>query len=408
MKIAIVTHTVRHNDGQGRVNYEIVRAALAEQCPVTLVASHVAPALLADPRVRWVPIRIGRAWPTTLLRHQLFAIKSAVWLRKHRREYDVLHVNGFISWVHADVNTAHFVHGGWIRSPYYPYALTNGLRSTYQYVYTRVNAWLERWAYRRSRVVAAVSEKVAAELRETGVAAAKIEVVHNGVDVQAFAAATKARSAFGLPDDAFLLLFAGDLRTPRKNLGTVLRALAQLPSRVHVVVAGRVKGSQFPAQARALGVEERVHFLDFVEDVAGLMHCVDAYVFPSRYEAMSLSLLEAMAAGLPVVTAKTAGGAEIIGPDCGVVLDDPDDAAALARAIAQLADDERLCLAMGAAASRVAQTFGWSRMGARYMDIYRRVVRMKANEADWRSERAADEAPASTAQWVPTEGGEPK
>jgi glycosyltransferase involved in cell wall biosynthesis len=408
MRVAIVTHSVRHNDGQGRVNYEIARAALAEQCPVTLVASHVAPALLVDPRVRWVPIRIGRAWPTNLLRHQIFAIKSAVWLRKHRSEYDLLHVNGFISWVHADVNTAHFVHGGWISSPYYPYALTRGLRSGYQYVYTRVNAWLERWAYRRSRVVAAVSEKVAEELRETGVPAPKIEVVHNGVDARAFAAATGARAAFGLPDDAFLLLFAGDLRTPRKNLGTVLQALAQLPTRVHVVVAGRLRGSPYPDEARALGVADRVHFLDFVEDVGGLMHCVDAYVFPSRYEAMSLALLEAMAAGLPVVTARTAGGAEIIDPECGIVLDDPDDVDALARAVSRLAGDERLCCAMGAAASRVAQTFGWSRMGARYMEIYRRVARVKANEVDRKSGRAVEDPAGSTASWIPREGGESK
>ncbi len=408
MKIAIVTHAVRHNDGQGRVNYEIAVAALAQGYTVTLVASQVSPALLADPRVRWVQIRIGRAWPTNLLRHQIFAIKSAAWLNRNRRDYDVVHVNGFISWIPADVNTAHFVHGGWIRSPYYPYALTGGMRSAYQYVYTRVNAWLERWAYRRSRVVVAVSEKVAAELRETGVPAQTIEVVHNGVDARAFAEAEGARPAFELPDDAFLLLFAGDLRTPRKNLGTVLRALAHLPSHVHVVVAGRMKGSPYPDDARALGVAGRVHFLDFVENVPSLMRCVDAYVFPSRYEAMSLSLLEAMAAGLPVVTARTAGGAEIIGPECGIVLDDPDDGDALARAVARLAGDEALRCAMGAAASRVAQAFGWERMGARYMEIYRRVVRSKVDEVDRKSGNAVDEPGACADRWMPTEGGKTK
>jgi glycosyltransferase involved in cell wall biosynthesis len=406
MKIAIVTHAVRHNDGQGRVNYEVAVAALGQGCEVTLVASQVSPALLADPRVRWVPIRIARAWPTNLLRHQLFAIKSAAWLRKHHREYDVLHVNGFISWIRADVNTAHFVHGGWMRSPYYPYALTRGLRSAYQYVYTRVNACLERWAYRRSLVVAAVSEKVAAELRETGVTAEKIEVVHNGVDTRAFGEACGTRSAFGLADDAFLLLFAGDLRTPRKNLGTVLRALPRLPPHVHVVVAGRVKGSPYPDEAHALGVAGRVHFLDFVENVPALMRCVDAYVFPSRYEAMSLSLLEAMAAGLPVVTARTAGGAEIIDPECGIVLEDPDDVDALAGAVGRLAGDERLRCAMGAAASRVAQGFGWERMGARYMEIYRRVVRVKADRVDRRSGHAVGERVGSTDRWMQIEGGE--
>lgn len=408
MRVTIVTHVVRHNDGQGRVNYELAREALDAGCDVTLVASEVAPALLGHPRVRWVPVRVAHWWPSALLRHQIFACKSAAWLRSHRDEYDLLHVNGFISWVRADVNTAHFVHGGWFSSPYYPYALTRGPRSAYQYVYTRINALFERWAYRRSRVVAAVSEKVAGELRAIGVPANKIEVVHNGVDIQAFEAETGFRRDFRLPEDAFLLLFAGDLRTPRKNLGTVLCALAQLPEQVHLVVAGRIKGSPYPREARVLGLEGRVHFLDFVKNVPSLMRCVDAYVFPSRYEAMSLALLEAMAAGLPVVTARTAGGAEIINPQCGIVLDDPDDAAALAQAVSRLAGDQRFCCAMGVAASRVAQAFGWSRMGGRYLEIYRRLASMKANEAGLGSGGSTNGATRGAARWVSTEGGESK
>ncbi len=326
MRVAIVTHVVRHNDGQGRVNHEIARAALDENIAVTLVASHVAPDLLAHPNVRWVPMKIGRWWPTNLLRQQVFAFKSALWLRTHRSEYDVLHVNGFITWVPADVNTAHFVHSGWFGSKYYPFGLTKGVWSAYQFIYTRVNATLERWAYRRSRVITAVSQKVADEIRAIGLTPRnRVDVIYNGVDTQGFAAAHGDRAKFNLPGDAFLLLFVGDLRTPRKNLGTVLEALRHLPPDVHIAVAGYLPGSPYPEQARALGVADRVHFLGLVKEMPVLMHSVDAFVFPSRYEAMSLSLLEAMAAGLPVVTARTAGGAEIITPECGIVLDDPDD-----------------------------------------------------------------------------------
>ncbi|MDB5835596.1 MAG: glycosyl transferase, partial [Caballeronia sp.] len=150
MRIAIVTHVVRHNDGQGRVNYEIARAALAEGHQVTLLASHVAPELASEARLRWVAIKVGRFWPTKLFKQQIFALKTGLWLRSHKNEYDVLHVNGFISWAKADVNTAHFVHGGWLRSPYYPFKLTGGLWSAYQVLYSRVNARLEHWAYQRS------------------------------------------------------------------------------------------------------------------------------------------------------------------------------------------------------------------------------------------------------------------
>jgi glycosyltransferase involved in cell wall biosynthesis len=383
MRIAIVTHVVRHNDGQGRVNYEIARAALAEGNQVTLLASHVAPELVAEPRLRWVPVQVGRFWPTKLFKQQVFALKTALWLRKHRLEYDVLHVNGFISWVKADVNTAHFVHGGWLRSPYYPFKLRSGLWSAYQVIYSHVNARLERWAYRRSRIVAAVSEKVAVEIRTDGLPGERIEVIYNGVDVRAFSPeqGTGAdRKAFGLPDDACLLLFVGDLRTPRKNLDTVLKALVHLPANVHLAVAGYLPGSPYPDEAKALGIADRVHFLGLVKNMPTLMHSVDTFVFPSRYEAMSLSLLEALAAGLPVITASTAGGAEIIGADCGIVLDDPDDARALAAAISTLAEAPALRHEMGEAARRLAANFGWARMARRYLDLYRGFVH-EAGEA---------------------------
>ncbi|WP_433705100.1 glycosyltransferase family 4 protein [Paraburkholderia sacchari] len=375
MRVAIVTHVVRHNDGQGRVNHEIARAALDEGFEVTLVASHVAPELAAHPKVKWVPVQPSRLWPTNLLRQQVFALKSALWLRRHRRDYDVLHVNGFITWAHADVNTAHFVHGGWGRSKYYPFGLTRGVWSAYQFIYTRANAVLERWAYRRSRVIAAVSRKVADEIIASGGnPVERLDVIYNGVDTRGFASASADRAKFELPEDKFFLLFVGDLRTPRKNLGTVLQALKQLPERVHLAVAGYLPGSPYPEMARELGIGSRVHFLGLVREMPVLMRSVDAYVFPSRYEAMSLSLLEAMAAGLPVVTAQTAGGAEIITPDCGIVLDDPDDAPALANAILQLADDTPRRLAMGEAAAKLTGEFGWARMAAQYIALYRQLA----------------------------------
>jgi glycosyltransferase involved in cell wall biosynthesis len=204
-------------------------------------------------------------------------------------------------------------------------------------------------------------------------------VIYNGVDTHGFAAASGDRTRFNLPADAFLLLFVGDLRTPRKNLGTVLAALKHLPEHVQIAVAGFLPGSPYPDEAKALGIAHRVHFLGLVKEMPVLMHSVDAFVFPSRYEAMSLSLLEAMAAGLPVVTARTAGGAEIITPECGIVLDDPDDPQALARAIAQLAGDDPARRAMGAAASELATGFGWARMAAQYIALYRQLAGQQEN-----------------------------
>jgi glycosyltransferase involved in cell wall biosynthesis len=347
MRVLIVTHAFVINDGQGRVNYEIVRAALAAGHSVTLVGSQAAPALLALPRVRFVQIPASRL-PTRLLQYQMFALKSALWIRRHRAEFDVIHVNGFITWARADVNTVHFVHDGWYRCGFYPFRIRDGAYPAYQVLYTRLNAWCEKRALRRARVVVPVSLKVAAEVRSLGIGDERMQVIHNGVDVTEFAPGAAERARFGLPEAPFMLLFAGDLRLSRKNLDAVLRALVSMPPHVHLAVAGALRNSPYPALAQTLGVAERVHFVEFVKDMPALMRSVDAFV----------------------VTAATAGGAEVIDDDCGVVLGSPEDVAGLAAAVTRLASDPAYAGAMGRAARERAQTLSWQNMATRYLSLY--------------------------------------
>jgi glycosyltransferase involved in cell wall biosynthesis len=369
MHILIVTHVVAKNDGQGRVNYEIVHKALRAGFRVTLLATRVDPALAAHPGVRWVSIKTDK-WPTKLLKYQIFALKSAAWIRRHRSEFDIVHVNGFISWAASDVNSVHFVHSGWYRCGFYPFAYAGGPYALYQILYTRLNGLLEKWAFRHARMVVPVSRKVASEIAALDIAVPGMTVIHNGVDIEEFRPGPSLRQVFGLPEDRFILLFAGDLRISRKNLDTVLRALADTPEHTHLAVAGFLKNSPYPALVKSLGLQDRVHFLDLVQDMPNLMRSVDAFVFPSRYEAMSLVLLEALASGLPVLTARTAGGAEVIEPGCGVVLEHPDDHVALAASIASIATDPARARAMGAAARELAATLSWDAMGERYMTLY--------------------------------------
>jgi glycosyltransferase involved in cell wall biosynthesis len=101
----------------------------------------------------------------------------------------------------------------------------------------------------------------------------------------------------------------------------------------------------------------------------GLMRSVDIFVFPSRYEAMSLAILEAMASGLPIITATTSGGVEVIGP-AGIVLQDPDDTQALALAMQSLADDDARRISMAGAARRIATSLTWKNMTEKYLKCY--------------------------------------
>ena len=305
----------------------------------------------------------------------------AGWLRKYRSQVDVVKVNGAITTAVSHVNAVHFVHSSWLRSPAHISRIRRDLYGFYQWLYTAVNAFSEKHAFQKAQVIVAVSQKVAQELEDIGVPRSQIQVIVNGVDLEEFSPGVACRQTLGLPENVTLALFAGDIRTPRKNLDTVLRALVKVPS-LHLAVVGSTEGSPFPAMAESLGLNQRVHFLGYRRDIAQLMRAVDLFVFPSRYEACTLVLLEALASGLPVITATATGGAELITPECGVVLPDSDDTDALADALSSMISDWLKPIAegdgakrtrmqqMGQAARAVAEQHSWNIMAQTYVDLF--------------------------------------
>ncbi|MHC5726010.1 MAG: glycosyltransferase family 4 protein, partial [Nostoc sp.] len=129
-------------------------------------------------------------------------------------------------------------------------------------------------------------------------------------------------------------------------------------------------GSPFPQLAASLGLSKRVHFLGYRRDIAEIMRSVDLFVFPSRYEACTLVLLEALSSGLPVITATATGGAELVTPECGIVLPDSDDIDALALALMSLVSVDALMQQMGQAARSVAEQYSWTTMAQTYVDLF--------------------------------------
>jgi glycosyltransferase involved in cell wall biosynthesis len=231
--------------------------------------------------------------------------------------------------------------------------------------------------------VVAVSESVRQDLIRIGVESRRIVTITNGVDPTVFHPGRSERRRFALPLDVPVALFAGDLRTPRKNLDTVLRALAEVP-RLHLAVAGLHGGTPYVDLARSLGVGERVHFLGFQQDMPALMRSADFFVFPSRYEACSLVLLEALASGIPVVTARSAGGAELVSPEVGIVLEDSEDGSALAAALNSLTEDSERRMTMGRQARTLAERHSWSTMARCYIDLLQEVAIQRSKPAEGR------------------------
>ncbi|MDZ8049867.1 MAG: glycosyltransferase family 4 protein [Aulosira sp. ZfuVER01] len=382
MKLCIVTHKLKKGDGQGRVNYEVAKEIIRRGHHLTLLASQVAPELLDNSQVNWIEIPVQNL-PTEFIRNFVFAQKSAAWLQKNRADFDLVKVNGAITNASADVNAVHFVHSSWLRSPVHISRTRRDAYGLYQWLYTALNAHWEKQAFQKAKVVVAVSEKVAQELVNIGVPRSQIQVIVNGVDLEEFTpgvgdafgtAQSAGRSSWNLPENVPLALFAGDIRTTRKNLDTVLYALAKVPG-LHLAVVGNTEGSPFPQLAASLGITERVHFLGYRRDIAAIMRVADLFVFPSRYEACTLVLLEALASGLPVITATTTGGAELVTPECGVVLSNSDDIDALAAALLSLVKEPLLMQQMGKAARSVAEQHSWKTMAQTYVDLFEELIK---------------------------------
>lgn len=368
MRLCIVTHKVKKGDGQGRVNYEIAKEVIRRGHHLTLLATEVAEELHESSKVNWINISVNN-FPSEFIRNFIFANKSAGWLRKNRSCVDLVKVNGAITTAASDVNAVHFVHSSWLLSPVHISRIRRDLYGFYQWLYTALNARWEKQAFQKAKVVIAVSQKVAQELVDIGVPRSHIRVIVNGVDLQEFSPGVANRQKLGLPENQSLGLFAGDIRTPRKNLDTVLHALVKVPD-LHLAVVGGTEGSPYPQLAASLGLNERVHFLGYRRDVAQIMRAADIFVFPSRYEACTLVLLEALSCGLPVITATATGGAELVTPECGVVLPDSDDIDALASALLSLVSDRPKMQQMGKAARSIAEQHSWNTMAQAYVDLF--------------------------------------
>jgi len=193
-----------------------------------LLASSVDLALQQHSQVDWISIPV-KGYPLQLVREIAFSLQSAWWLNKHQKEFDLLKLNGAITSARGDVNAVHFVHRAWLRSPFNLWAQNLSLPGTYQRFYTALKADWEKKAFDRAKVVVAVSEKVAQELIAIGVPRDRIRALLNGIDLQEFAPGIVNRQKWSLPEEVPLALFAGDIRTPRKNLDTILHSLVQVP-----------------------------------------------------------------------------------------------------------------------------------------------------------------------------------
>ncbi|CAM3035487.1 glycosyltransferase family 4 protein [Paenibacillus taichungensis] len=391
MKICIVTHRIVKGEGQGRVNYEVAVETLRQGHEVIMIANEVESQLLENKSATWIKVFPSLKLPQ-LLRYQIFAFKSAIHIRKLRKakQVDLVMVNGFITWAKGDINAVHFVHSTWIKSPVHSFRVHRSWKRWYFGLYTLVNAFLERYAFRKSGKIIAVSEKVKNELIKLGIKHDKVQVIHNGVDVREFyPCETGKKSKMDINPSQVVGLFAGDISSPRKNLDTVLKSMVSVPA-LSLVVAGSTNRSIYPQMAEDLNIKDRVHFLGFRKDMGHIMRNVDLFIFPSRYEACSLVVLEALASGIPVVITEESGVTEIIRSSgenmpSGIVLTDPNDAEQLTNVLNSLILNEMKMEKMGKKSREIALQNDWKMMSRKYLDSFEEVLYQKEKKRSLRT-----------------------
>lgn len=197
------------------------------------------------------------------------------------------------------------------------------------------------------------------------------------VDPARSGAAASVRQAFGIERD--YILNVGTLQ-PRKNLPNLIRAFTTLAGQpgfdLDLVVVG-ASGWGTAAIHRELAqstARERVRFLGTVPhaDLRALYQAARVFVYPSLYEGFGIPILEAMAAGAPVITSRRAAMPEIAGD--AALLIDPLDPAAIAAAIRRLVDDADLADALRAKGRERAAAFSWQRTARETSQVYQRLL----------------------------------
>jgi len=241
-------------------------------------------------------------------------------------------------------------------------------------------------AARRAKAILTLSQYSKSEIeRLLHIQPDRIHVVAPGAEA-AFSslpdpeARSRIQRRLHLPEP-YLLYVGGAHR--RKNIGILLQAMAALrsiPGLPTLVIAASSAGAgsgivpDWRAQAAALGMNDRIHFVERIEeeDLPQVYRDAVAFCFPSRAEGFGLTPLEAMACGAPVLSANTTSLPEAIG-DAGLLLP-PDDVAAWAQAMTRISTDEALRKRLSAAGKARAAIFTWDKTGSEIHNVLTKVA----------------------------------
>ena len=369
-RIALVRSRYDPSGGAERFVQNAIRALRAQGASLTIVTrhwpDHDGTTIVLD------PFHIGSLW-----RDWSFA--RAVCAELARRRFDLVQSHERIAC--CDVYRAgDGVHAQWLAER----ARAQGPAERFA---TRVNPYhrhvlaAERALFTGERLRATIcnSTMVRDEIAQRfGTAAEKLVVIRNAVDSLAYHPGLRAQMRAGVrqqlevPRDANVALHVGS-GFERKGVGGFLEALARAPAPLWALIVGKDKHSaRYVAQARRLGIGQRVRFLGSVSDVRPYYAAADSFVLATLYDPQPNAALEAMACGLPVVTTPKCGVAELLVEGESGFVRDALDVEGLAQALARL--DPPAAARMGASARDSVAAYTPEAMAAEYLALYGRLL----------------------------------
>jgi len=238
---------------------------------------------------------------------------------------------------------------------------------------------VDRWTHRRSRLTVGNSPSVIDHLHRNGrIPADKLRLVRGGIDPTRILEARPAdRAALGVDNDAPIIFWSGRL-DPVKGLDYLIDAFHSLREecQANLLLAGEGDEREvLQSKIEKLGLRDWVHLLGTRSDVPSLLKAADLFVFPSRTEGLPNALLEAMAAGCPIVTTNVPGCRDLIRHKENGLIVEYGDASGLAQAMRRALEDRTQAESFGKrAAADVSENWHIDKTNDTYAALYDEVI----------------------------------
>ena len=237
---------------------------------------------------------------------------------------------------------------------------------------------IDRWLAPRTTALVAVSRQVRDFYESRGVGRGRWQVVYNGIEAGEPPARRRgaAYRSLGLVNGQPVVGLVGRLvpaKAPSLFVQAVGQARRQMPGLKALIVGEGPLRAEVEAEVRRLGLEAHVVLTGLRTDVPELLAGMDALVFSSEREGLSMAMLEAMAAGVPVIATRVGGTPELIDSGVTGVLVPPNDVETLAKALVSVLTDVAKADALRhAARTRITQQFSLQQMIETHETLYQR------------------------------------